>query len=553
MTFTTSASRTRATARFASLGIAAALLLTGCSAAAGGTEASEPVYGGDLIHLAAEAQTNFHWTEASHWENAAIIINLVDNLVAWDSQSVDVRPWLAESWDVNDDSTEFTFVLREGVTFSDGTALDAQIVADNIDLQATGDEARGIIRSTAYPTSYDRTEVVDDRTVKVYFTSPAASFLRGLTYHTTGIVGRSTLEASKEDGAQLKNLVGSGPFVLESEKAGEEYVLAKREGYDWAPEGAGHQGEAYLDSVTIQVVPEDSVRAGALEAGQAHTLRNIQPADEENLEAAGIEIFASIPPGEPLGLTVRTDSVATGDVRVRQAVQHGINRQEIVDTLYYTDRWVAASSALQPSTPGYVDLSSQLDYDPELSNKLLDEAGWDERDSEGYRVKDGERLWFPVYPSSAYQLAQPELELIAQQLKQIGIEFEVRLVDPSGYAAAIAEPETSFQITQLTVADVGGRWRTKWDSTLALDSASSSNVNVGDEKIDALFAQINASANEDERVEPIADIQKQIIEQAYLIPLEVNQQLFGLAESVHGFNTTAFARPIFYDVWLDEE
>jgi peptide/nickel transport system substrate-binding protein len=524
----------------------------GSSAQSGGSAADvKVVKGGTLTYLASVAETDFVWTEVSSWDNALVIVNLLDNLVYWHPIDNQLRPWLAKSWDANSDSTVFTLHLRDDVTFNDGTPLTAQVVADNLNLQGLGDPKRGYTRSTAFPEAYEIAKAVDDHTVQVSFQEPSIGFLRGLAYHTSGIVGAATLAGTKEEAQNVTSLVGTGPFVAKIANVGSEFVLTRRGGYNWAPSGLGHQGEAYLDSVTIRIVTQETVRVGSLQSGSAQAFRDVTPAEEPVLENDGYTIFGSVPPGEPLAFTVDDNVEPTNDIRVRQALQHAIDRVQLVDTLYYTKRWVPATSALQPTTPGYVNESALLTYDPDKANQLLDEAGWNQRDSAGYRTKDGTRLSFTLYPQVNYVNSQQEEEIIAQQWQKVGVEVQVRLVDPSGYAAATAN--IPLQITQLTVADPSGRWRSKWDSTLAAAQASttSGNPDEHDTQIDKDFAEIAAATTEAARAQPIADIQKRLLEEAYLLPLEVNQQIFVLSPKLHGFQTTAFARPLFYDSWLE--
>ena len=204
-------------------------------------------------------------------------------------------PALAESWEVSADGTTYTFHLRTGATFSDGSVVDADVVKANLDdIVSLG--ARSLIGSS-YVAGLESVDVVDPATVSVTFAQPSAQFLQATSTATLGLLAPATL-AADPDARCAGELIGSGPFVIDDYVADQSVELSKRADYDWAPsEIATHSGPAYLDSVTFQVIPEPSVRTGSLQSDQVQGVENVQPVDQGPLGDGGFTVVARSNPG----------------------------------------------------------------------------------------------------------------------------------------------------------------------------------------------------------------------------------------------------------------
>lgn len=152
----------------------------------------------------------------SIWSNSQVSNNLAERLIWQDPITGEYKPWLAESYQTSDDHLAYTFKLRSGVTFSDGTPLDAAVVKANFDQHGFGDESLGITQDPFW-TDYAGTDVVDDSTVVVRLSKPNAGFIQILSnYRASSILGKSTLEKDLNGQSDLRNWVGTGPFVVES-------------------------------------------------------------------------------------------------------------------------------------------------------------------------------------------------------------------------------------------------------------------------------------------------------------------------------------------------
>jgi peptide/nickel transport system substrate-binding protein len=196
-----------------------------------------PVKGGTLIYLEQQPHTNLYPPAGGFYPNGGILNQITDKLTWQNPETLQVEPWIAESWSVNADKTEYTFKIRPGVTFSDGTPLDANAVAKNFDTYGLGNKAHRLPVSEVI-NNYDRSEVIDPLTVKFYFKKPSPGFLQGTATIGSGLVSLSTLARNFEELGDARHIIGSGPFTVKDEKPGRELTLVARKDYQWGPKAS---------------------------------------------------------------------------------------------------------------------------------------------------------------------------------------------------------------------------------------------------------------------------------------------------------------------------
>lgn len=524
--------------------VALAVLVSACGTADPAPVSDTNAKGGHLTYLDAEAPASLQ-IQVSYWQNSLLKDQLLDRLVYQDPETFEFVPWIAESWTVDDPHLVYEFTIRDGVSYSNGQPVDAESVRRNLEWQANGDKDKGITRNTYFPKVQSIEADNDRRTVRVTLEKPYAPFIAVLTLNTAGLVADATIDATKEEQSIITNLIGSGPFVAQSQIPDKEIVLAKRRGYDWAPATAPHQGEAYLDTITVIPVTEDSVRVGALRAGQADAIRYSQPPDEKLLAREGFDVRGLRTPGLANTLDIRQSAPFLRDVNVRRAIGFGIDRNEILSTLY-TENWKPAQNIVTRNFPGYVDRSDAVRYDPAEAVRLLEESGWTEVDDEGYRVKNGEQLAVKIYVDVYDHTAKPMYELIQRQLGRVGIRLVIRQTDFANYPTASIEDSVGLRRNGWPTADPVRLWQ-NYDSEggdlYALDGA--------DPTIDRLLrAQISAT-DPQQRLELLKEYNNYIIDNAYSVPLLEDTQIFAVAPRVQGFANAANSVPWFYNTWID--
>lgn len=527
---------------------AALLVLTACSPGAQAAEEridyGKPVAGGTLTYLEYQAPTCLYLPSGGFYPNGGLLNQITDKLTHQNPETLEIEPWIASSWEVNKDATKYVFTLREGPTFSDGSPVDAAAVAKNFDTYGLGNTKLKLTVAEAV-NNYESSRVIDARTVEFTFSKPSPGFLQATSVIGSGLVSPKTLALPYEEQCQLKNIIGSGPFTVQNQVIDKEIDLKAREDYDWAPASAQHTGRAYLDAVKIIVVPEDSVRIGSLTSGQADAVRYVQAFDEAGVQAAGYKLLAPQTRGVNNSLSLHPENPLLRDINVRRALLHGIDTQELVDTVFSAN-YPKATAVLSSSAPGYKDQSEKLSYGPKLSNTLLDDAGW-APGTDGIRTKDGKTLALDVYVSNAQPQSKETLELVSQQLGAIGAKLNIKAQDSGNYATDIKDAsKTAIAHTMVGRTDqdvIKSQYHTQNRDTLVST----------DGKLDALLEKIAAEPDAGKRNVAVATAQDYLVDQAYVIPLYEEPQVFGTADYVQDFGFEAVGRPSFYDTWLPAE
>ena len=528
-------------------GFVAIALLSGAALAQ-----DAPVKGGTLVYLDQQPHTNLYPPAGGFYPNGGVLNQITDKLTYQNPKTLEIEPWVAESWTVNADATEYTFKIRPGVTFSDGTPLDAAAVAKNYDTYGLGNKELKHPVSEVI-TNYKASEVIDPLTVKFTFTKPSVGFLQGTSVIGSGLVSLRTLALPDEALGDATKIIGSGPFAVKSETLGRELVMEARKDYNWGPKNMAHQGRAYLDGIKYVVTPEDSVRIGALLAGQAQVIRQVQAYDEKQVQSKGFVIHAVPTRGINNSVVFRPDNPLVADLKVRQALLHATNAKEIVATLFSAN-YPQAKSIIASTAQGYVDLSPKLAYDPALAAKLLDEAGWTVG-PKGLRQKDGKELILTAYESLPQPQNKETLQLVAQQWLKVGVKLNVLAGDAGSRIADSLDPaKTPVAPAMVGRADpdvIRSQYYPTTRNVLLQKGGVSNKVQTfADDKLNKLLEAIAAETDQTKRMALVGDVQAYVIDQAYTIPIFEEPQAFAASPKVKDFAFEAVGRPSFYNVWI---
>lgn len=532
-------------------------LTSGITVALGLAAAMNPalasVQGGTLVYLEQQAHTNLYPPSGGFYPNGGILNQITDKLTYQNPQTLEIEPWIAESWSSNADKTEYTFKLRPGVTFSDGTPLDANAVAKNFDTYGLGNKEKRLPVSEVI-NNYDHSEVIDPLTVKFYFKHSSPGFLQGTATIGSGLVSLSTLNRTYDQLGDARHIIGSGPFVVSAETLGREVSLSVRKDYHWGPAKLAQQGRANLDGIKVIVTGEDSVRIGALQAGQADFIRQIQAYDEKQTQEQGFTIYAAPTRGVNDSVAFRPDNPLVSDLRVRQALLHATDSKQIVDTLFSVN-YPQAKSVIASSAAGFVDLSAKLKFDPELANRLLDEAGW-KKGSDGLREKDGKKLLLNVYESLPQPQNKAVLQLVSQQWGKVGARLNILAGDAGSKVADNLDPQkTPAAVVEVGRADpdvIKSQFYPTNRDALLQQGGTGKNSAFKDDKLNALLLGIASEVDPKKRLQIAGEAQNYLLDQAYVIPFFEEPQVFAGAPYLKGVSFEAVGRPSFYGAWLEK-
>ncbi|WP_380173995.1 ABC transporter substrate-binding protein [Kineococcus sp. DHX-1] len=519
------------------LTVATLLALTACG---GGSRSSSeesadatPVKGGNLTFAISVDSGCIDPQQVANNDALNIGRQLVDSLTVQDLDGK-IQPWLAETWDVSPDAKTFTFHLRDGATFSDGSPVDSAAVEANLDgIVALG--AKASLGST-YLQGYTGTQTPDARTAVVTFAQPSAQFLQATSTMSLGLLSVPTTTADPATRCDGTTLVGSGPFTVRSYANGSKTVLEKRAGYDWAPTGSEHQGEAYLDTITYEVVPEASVRTGSLQSKQIDATTGIASQDLPQFDGNGFWTQRRANPGIPYNLFPNESRPIFSDERVRQAFSKAVDRTTLASILNPGD--VAVSSALSASTPSAPDDSADLALDVAGANRLLDEAGW-VKGADGIRAKDGRKLTVTV---TFWQPTTAVLELVQQQERAVGIDLQLKQGTTAETTALQNSGDYDVLFYNLTRSDP--------DVLRTIFSTETRNVNHrAHGQVDDLLTQQAATTDAAQRAQLVAQASKLLVDEAHSIPLIELSTVIAASDDVHDLQFEGSSRLWFHDAW----
>ncbi|MGW2051499.1 ABC transporter substrate-binding protein [Streptomyces sp. NPDC001858] len=522
--------------------VTSGVLLSACSAGGDGSSSSgggEARSGGTLTFAVGSDAGCVDPQQVGSNDTIYSLRQIVDSLTDQDPETGKIVPWLAKSWDISADATTFTFHLRSGVTFSDGSALTAQVVKDNFDavpkLGALGTLAQG------YLSGVKSTTVVDPLTVRVAFEQPNAQFLQATATHSLGIESSASVKKSPQDKCS-QGVVGSGSFVLKDYVQNQSITLARRAGYAWGSALWTKKGEAYLDKLVFKVVPEAGVRTGSLQSGQVDAISGVGRSNESALKSGGqVDLQQRANPGVVFNLGLNNSRPALKDVRVRQAISYAVDRQQIVDTVFPTGT-EPATSILAHTTPDHSDLGAELTLDAAKAKSLLDAAGW-KTGGDGIRAKDGKKLsltvsWFPIAATN-----QPSLELIQQQLKAVGIGVVLKQLPVTQFAPTLQSGDFDVVWGNVTRADpdiLRSSFSTRLANFYQLPAGA----------LDTALSDQAATADTAKRKQLVAQAQELIVRNAYVVPVVELQTQLGVSKKVHRLDFDASSRIQLHDTWI---
>ncbi|WP_232716433.1 ABC transporter substrate-binding protein [Gordonia metallireducens] len=536
--------RSRRTRALLAVGLSAAALLSACGdrpATGDGTSTGVPAAAGDYLDGGVIEYGHEQEPPCIHggWvQNAYLARQYLDNLVSLDDDGTPV-PWLATSWEISPDRKTYTFHLKPGVKFSDGTDLDATAVKTNFDKYLDPDAPNGTVM--AYIGQYYAGgEVLDRNTYALHLKQPYSPLLTVLTQGYFGIQSPTALARGKKENCSKP--VGSGPFIIERWDRNRSITFVRNPDYNSAPANAKHQGPAYVDKVIWKFLKDPVLRYGSLTSGSSDVIYNV-PAINWADATTRFQTRQYVTPGRPNAITLNVDHAPFDDVRVRQAFAYSADREKAVETAFLGVVPFNSNGALSQSTPDYDPAAGAYVRNPDKANALLDEAGWTARDSDGIRTKDGRRLTARVvYAADA--IVGPEgaaiLQNIAYQARDVGFDIELVPATQSEYFGGnYAKAPTYDAYVGYWTSPTPGLLHINWRQRLEDSPNPHNTAYYNDPVLQGFIEKANSSADPAEQREFYSKAQKLIGDQALSIGLYTQ-------------TTSIAANPRLHDVWVEK-
>ncbi|NLK19491.1 MAG: glutathione ABC transporter substrate-binding protein [Synergistaceae bacterium] len=439
--------------------------------------------------------------------SANVIRQIYSNLVQVD-ENMEIVPDLAEGWDNPDDVT-WVFHLRKGVKFHNGepfTAADVKYTFERLLDPKTASPGATHLKEV------ESMEAVDDHTLKIVTKRPFAPMLMSLTRYETAILNQKAVEAAGADYGS-KAAVGTGPFKFESWSRGDKVVLVRNDEYFGGPAG--------VEKLVYRGIPEDATRLVELESGGIDLIPGNFPYQEfANIEKDDRYETYRVPAMSTLYMGLNTEVKPFGDVRVRKAMNYAVDKQAIIDAVYF-GLGAPARGPLSPVIWGFdPERKPSYPYDPNKARELLKEAGF----ADGFDMT--------IYSDNRTE-RRSAAELIQAYLAEVGIRAQIELMEWSALLSTSAK-------------GIGGAFMLGWTGTGDADGGltpvyhsanigSSNRFRYKSETIDALIEKGMATLDLDARRKVYAEAQEACNEECPLVFM-ISQELVGASsKKVQGF------------------
>lgn len=422
-----------------------------------------------VVAVDADVDT-LHPTDFSTTVELGVLNQIYDTLLYYSPDGTkDPEPRIAESYEISDDGLDYTFHLRDDVTFHDGTPVTADDVVFSIELYKASEYQGSQISMLS------SVEATDEHTVVCHLDAPYSPFLQGIC--SPMIASKAYYESSEDD--FVNNPIGTGPYKFVSRAKGSNIKLEANEDY--------YRGAPEIKEVTFEVIPDSSTKAIALQTGEVN-FAEIDSATKPQLEANPAITIAEVPTSTFSYIAMNTEKEPFNDVKVRQAINYAIDRDNLVAVCYDGEAEVNSNICAKERF-GYSDDQFQYTYDPEKAKELLAEAGIETP----YDL--GEILVAEKYSNLA--------TVIQNDLKAVGLDVTISVKEFNSYISDLQNG--SYGITALNMTLEGDTQTLEMAFTTDYIGIAN-NARYSDEEMDKLFEQARTETDNDKRAEVFNEI-----------------------------------------------
>lgn len=550
--------------------LAAALLLTGCpdapsartdpgaapvtTASAGDEEGvalsglsdalpdgGAPRRGGTLIYGRGADAVSLDPADVTDGESVKAVVALFDTLVRYAPDSTEIEPALATAWEVSEDRETWTFTLREGVAFHDGTPLDADAVVFSFERQRDPAHEFHQGEFVYWKDQFSfvtKVEKKDARTVVFTLDRPFVPFLTNLAMFTASIVSPAGFREAKARGeSPSSNPVGTGPFKLVEWRRGDAIVLEAFDGH-WG-------GRPHLDRLVLRTIPDNNSRFMLLQKGDLQGMDGLNLADVKQAAAAP-EVTVLAQPGMNVAyMAFNTRRPPFDDARVRRACAMALDLERVASRIYY-GLATPAANPLPPTLFGHDDTIKPRPQDREAAKKLLAEAGH----PQGFKTT----LWTMSNPRP--YLPQPDkmAQYVKAALAQIGVDATIVPKEWASYLEEVqkAEHDLCFMGWIGDTGDPDNFLYVLLDRDNARVGSASNYSFYEDEAVHDLLGRARVEADPDRRADLYRQAQQKIFEDCPMVPLAHSTQVAAFGKHVRGFRLHPTGKIDFRRAWLAE-
>jgi ABC-type transport system substrate-binding protein len=491
------------------------------SAATASAAAGTPVSGGTLTLITPATIAAINPVHEADWNTDQSLYNMFDPLLTYDTQNKPL-PLIATSWSASTDAKTFTFKIRKGMKFQDGTPCDANALKAN--MAWYGDPANKAPLYGNFFTDLSHVDAPDPETFVIVMKVPKIpdnffpDFLFGpLIASPTAFANASAFNTHP---------VGSGPFAFDSYVADNHLRLKRFDGY-WG-------GKPYLDYVDVKIITDQATQLDQMLAGAADFQFGVPPQNVSTLKGKGIIITAGVSPGEQM-LSINLNNPILADLNVRKAIAYALDRNAIIQKVLYGYA-TPAVALVPPNSPQFDKSLTGYGYDPAKAKQILASDGW-VAGSDGVLAKGGQQLALNM----ATQTDPTWLlicQIVQQELKQIGIKVTIHQTDWPTFLSNMRAG--SYDIAYWSL---GGFTFSGISYTANLESTQYWNVSqmtknaqfkTLSQQFDTVIKTAQSAIDPTKYLQLCFQFQKMVIDNLPVVPLWHTQNISAMQPWVHG-------------------
>jgi len=443
--------------------------------------------------------------------SAEVDYDLYDTLTSQDYDNT-VKPGLAEKWEIAPDGKTYTFTLRRGVRFHSGKPLTSADVKFTLERWLT---------LKGSPTAFniapvERVDAPNPTTVVLHLKEPLSILLINLANYSASILNQEFVTRVGDDyGTGVGKVDGTGPFVLKEWVRNDRLVVTRNPNYNWGPPIYKNRGPAHFETVVFRTIVEDAPRVASVQLGEAQFTPTVPAVQVDRLSKdAKIRVIRySDLNTEFLGF--KTGRKQLADVKVRQAINYGINKREMISGVFY-GLGEEAYGPLAPGTPGWwKDVTKAgYHYNPSTAKRLLEEAGWKAVKEGGIRAKDGQPLVINFLYSPGPE-NEAMVSLIQADLAGVGVDMRPQRLEWTAFLAALrAGQHDMFLINvRYVTADI------LYFYFHSKQRPAPNRFDWADPETDRLLEVSRSSTNENERMAAYQKLQQIVVQNAIWVPV----------------------------------
>lgn len=476
-----------------------------------------------IIANAAEPDCFFpgHTSLATNMDEVPILHNIYETPIKLMPDG-SKEPLLAESWEISEDGRDYTLYLRQDVTFHDGNPMTAEDVAFSLDVNSSTALGKTLM------INYDYSEVIDEYTVVVHLTDPYGPFLNSLASRFALIFEKALYEKVGEDGYN-NNPIGTGPYKLVERVGGDHVTLEVNEAYwDGAPD---------IKHITYRIMTDVNTQMLALENGEIDVLLNANLSPLLRLPDNSDVTWSTCEASSIASILFNCAKGVASDINFRKAVQHAIDKEEIVLAVY-EGMATTGDIFMTPAFSGRPDDAdiTKIEYDPDKAKKYLAQSNY-----------NGEEFVIVVPSGSRDESAA---QIVQGQLLEIGINCQINALDAASFAALTSYGTGEFGAVQraggVSVLDADGLYTYFNRKVLG---GNRYNMGCYTDELESLLDQGRVETDPEKRKALYTQACNNIIDNAYQVVLYYDLSIVAFNKALKGVEPRALTGLYYFNDW----